>query len=61
MDLQDWLALIEAEYRESPGLSLTKAQARRLWGLDPGTCDALMAASRRHSSSRAPKRTATSG
>jgi hypothetical protein len=34
--------LIRAEYREMPGLSLTKAQMQRLWGLDPGTCDVLL-------------------
>jgi hypothetical protein len=44
MDIRAWLALIQAEYRESPGLSLTKAQAQRLWGLDAVTCEALMAA-----------------
>ena len=29
---------IEAEYREMPGLSVTEAQARRLWGIDEATC-----------------------
>ena len=29
-------------YWEMPGLSLTKPQARRLWNLDPETCDALI-------------------
>jgi hypothetical protein len=43
-DIRDWLALIQGEYRESPGLSLTKAQAQRLWGLDAVTCESLMAA-----------------
>lgn len=43
-DIQDWLALIQAEYLEIPGLSLTKEQAQRLWGLDAVTCNALMAA-----------------
>lgn len=40
-DLQsiaDALRQIEAEYREMPGLSVTEAQARRLWGLDKTTC-----------------------
>ncbi len=37
----DWLRLIESEYMESPGLRLTKPQARRFWGLDGATCDAL--------------------
>ena len=38
----DWVTIIRSEYLEIPGLSLTKPQARRLWGLDPDTCDALM-------------------
>jgi hypothetical protein len=29
---------IEGEYYEMPGLTLTEAQARRLWGLDSTTC-----------------------
>ena len=40
----DWLQLIRAEYLEIPGLQLTKPQARRLWGLDAVTCDAVLAA-----------------
>jgi hypothetical protein len=38
----DWLRLIQAEYREMPGLRLTKAQMRRLWTLEPQACDALI-------------------
>jgi hypothetical protein len=38
----DWLNLIRAEYKEIPGLNLTKPQIQRLWGLDPLTCDALV-------------------
>jgi hypothetical protein len=38
----DWLQLVQAEYREMPGLHLTKPQIRRLWGLDTVTCDALL-------------------
>jgi len=41
---QDWLSRIRAEYREFPGLQLTAPQARRLWNLDPATCDGLLAA-----------------
>jgi DNA-binding transcriptional LysR family regulator len=33
---------IAGEYREMPGLSVTAAQARRLWSLDNDTCDALL-------------------
>jgi hypothetical protein len=42
VDASDWLQLIRAEYLEIPGLSLTRPQAQRLWGLDPDTCDALL-------------------
>jgi hypothetical protein len=40
----DWLQIVRAEYLESPGLRLTKDQVQRLWGLDPITCEALLAA-----------------
>ena len=33
---------VRAEYREMPGLNLTRDQARRLWGLDAATCDQLL-------------------
>ena len=33
---------IEGEYHEMPGLKLTEAQARRLWGLDPNTCRVVL-------------------
>ena len=36
------LHLIQAEYRESPGLNLTKQQMQRLWGLEPRLCDELL-------------------
>ena len=39
-----WLDLIQAEYREMPGLKLTKAQVRRFWCLDAAACDALLEA-----------------
>jgi hypothetical protein len=42
--IADWLRLIRAEYLEIPGLCLTKRQVQRLWGLDPGTSEALLAA-----------------
>ncbi len=38
----EWLELIRAEYTEIPGLTLSKAEIRRFWGLDPFTCDALI-------------------
>jgi len=34
----DVVQQIQAEYREMPGLSLTEAQAQRLWTLDKTTC-----------------------
>jgi hypothetical protein len=37
-----WALLVQAEYREMPGLKLTKPQMRRLWGLDTVVCDALV-------------------
>ena len=37
-----WLELIQAEYREMPGLSLKKPQMQRMWGFDPMVCDALV-------------------
>jgi hypothetical protein len=42
VDASDRLQRIRAEYIELPGLSLTRPQAQRLWGLDPDTCDALL-------------------
>jgi hypothetical protein len=40
----DWLQLIRAEYLEVPGLSLTREQAQRLWGLDSVRVEALLTA-----------------
>jgi hypothetical protein len=42
--VDDWLTLVRAEYVEMPGLSLTKPQVERLWGLDAVTSEALLAA-----------------
>jgi hypothetical protein len=42
--VEDWLMLVRAEYVEMPGLSLTKPQVERLWGLDAVTSGALLAA-----------------
>ena len=42
--LEDVLRRIQGEYREMPGLRLTKAQAQRLWGLDRAACDAALGA-----------------
>ena len=43
-DVTAWLIRIEAEYREMPGLRLTREQVKRLWGLDDAICDAVIEA-----------------
>jgi hypothetical protein len=40
--LADWLRLIAAEYREIPGLCLTRRQAGRLWNLDAITSETVL-------------------
>lgn len=40
--MSDVLPRVRGEYREMPGLSLTLPQARRLWGLDPCACEAVL-------------------
>lgn len=40
----DVLRRVQGEFLEMPGLRLTQAQARRLWGLDASSCEALLAA-----------------
>lgn len=42
IELEEWLRIIRAEYREFPGMQLTKAQVQRLWNLDPRTCTAVI-------------------
>ena len=41
--LSELLLRIRAEYLEMPGLKLTAAQARQLWGPDRATCDVAFA------------------
>ena len=38
----DVLRRVQGEFLEMPGLRLTHAQARRLWGLDAASCEALL-------------------
>ena len=38
------LRRVQGEFLEMPGLRLTTPQARRLWGLDAASCDALLGA-----------------
>jgi Fic family protein len=40
--LDDLLTRVRAEYVEMPGLSLTLAQAQRLWTLDQATCASVL-------------------
>jgi hypothetical protein len=42
MDLETLLGRVRAEFREMPGLRLTPAQARRLWGLEQEVCGAVI-------------------
>ena len=44
MRMDEVLQRIQGEFVEMPGLRLTSAQARRLWGLERDVCDALLAA-----------------
>ena len=36
----DVLRRVQGEFLEMPGLRLTQAQARRLWGLEASACEA---------------------
>jgi hypothetical protein len=44
MRVDEVLQRIQGEFLEMPGLRLTPAQARRLWGLERDVCDALLGA-----------------
>jgi hypothetical protein len=44
MHIEDVLQRIQGEFIEMPGLRLTPAQARRLWGLEREVCDQLLQA-----------------
>jgi hypothetical protein len=41
---EEVLRRVQCEFLEMPGLRLTSPQARRLWGLEAATCDALLGA-----------------
>jgi hypothetical protein len=41
-NVKHWANLVRAEYREMPGLSLTKPQMARLWGFNADLCDVLV-------------------
>jgi hypothetical protein len=40
----EMLRRVQGEFLEMPGMRLTGPQARRLWGLDATSCDALLGA-----------------
>jgi hypothetical protein len=40
----DVIRRVQGEFMEMPGLRLTEAQARRLWGLDAVSCGAVLGA-----------------
>jgi hypothetical protein len=40
--VSEWLQRICAEYQEMPGLSLSKGQMLKMWGLNAYVCDALV-------------------
>ena len=41
---EEVLRRVQGEFLEMPGLRLTEAQARRMWGLDAASCHALLGA-----------------
>lgn len=43
LQLTDLAQRARAEFREMPGMSLTTAQAARLWQLSPDTAEVLLA------------------
>ena len=44
MELEPMVYRIREEFREMPGLRLTKKQAQRLWAIDSDTCEAILGA-----------------
>jgi len=42
--IDEVLSRVQGEFLEMPGLRLTTPQARRLWGLDAASCEALLRA-----------------
>ena len=41
-EADEMLRRVQGEFIEMPGLRLTEAQARRLWGLDAASCSDLL-------------------
>jgi hypothetical protein len=40
--VDEWTRIVRGEYDEIPGLSLTRAQVKRLWSLNDEVCDAVL-------------------
>ena len=40
--MNDWVELVKNEFREMPGLHLSKRQAQRLWNLDGASAEAIL-------------------
>jgi hypothetical protein len=40
--VERWIQMVRAEFREAPGLQLTRGQLRRLCGLDDQTCATVL-------------------
>ena len=40
--VERFIAIVQSEYREMPGLQLTKAQMQRFLGIDVMTCDVVL-------------------
>ncbi len=38
----DLVVRVKGEFQEMPGLRLTRAQAQRLWSVDPLTCENVL-------------------
>lgn len=41
-DMDRIVRVIDAEFREMPGMRLTPSQVRRLWNLSEGECEAVL-------------------
>jgi hypothetical protein len=54
--VERFIEMVHREYREMPGLHLTKPQMRRFLGIDVETCDVVLARlEREHFLRRTPK------
>ena len=42
LELEDLAWLVDAEYREMPGMRLTYEQVKRLWNLSSADCDKVL-------------------